>query len=553
MPNLIAENERVNGHLTNAKFAVGDATELELPAGSVDVLFSNWLLMYLGDEEVSSLATRALSWVVPGGVVFFRESCFRQSGDKQRAKNPTHYRDPREYFRLFDDARGVAADGVTKVRFELVTCRCVDTYVRLKQNQNQLCWKWRVVRVEEEGDGTAAAGAAVDDESSSSKGSTPVDAPATPSRRTPSASSLGHASTSSSCAGTPRHFLDAEQYSAHSIARYERVFGRGFVTSGGEASTRALLLMFSPALQQKKQKLKDEKVAGNNPFVLDIGSGLGGAAAILAADYNCRVRGIDLSVNMVSEKVFFEFLKRSTRKRKKTHLFSLLSFFHSQNQNSNQVLSAMDRHNAAAAAEDGGASAKAAAALARFEVGDATRVELEPQSFDAVHSRDTLLHIEDKALVLRKAFDALRPGGMILLTDYLKAPSDEEESSSGGEEASGSAAAPASAPSETTEPDSTLEFSTYVSKRGYHLWDLPTYSAALQETGFADVVAEDRTGAFEACLKSELEKAEADREAFVRDFSEEDFEEVVGAWRAKLTRVAKGQQRWGLFVARKPL
>ena len=96
-------------------------------------------------------------------------------------------------------------------------------------------------------------------------------------------------------------------------------------------------------------------------------------------------------------------------------------------------------------------------------------------------------------------------------------------------------------------------FSTYVSKRGYHLWDLPTYSAALQETGFADVVAEDRTGAFEACLKSELEKAEADREAFVRDFSEEDFEEVVGAWRAKLTRVAKGQQRWGLFVARKPL
>ena len=27
-----------------------------------------------------------------GGVVFFRESCFRQSGDKQRRTNPTHYR-----------------------------------------------------------------------------------------------------------------------------------------------------------------------------------------------------------------------------------------------------------------------------------------------------------------------------------------------------------------------------------------------------------------------------------------------------------------------------
>ena len=26
------------------------------------------------------------------GIVFFRESCFRQSGDKARKSNPTHYR-----------------------------------------------------------------------------------------------------------------------------------------------------------------------------------------------------------------------------------------------------------------------------------------------------------------------------------------------------------------------------------------------------------------------------------------------------------------------------
>lgn len=516
MPNLIAENERVNGHLRNAKFAVGDATELQLPAGSVDVLFSNWLLMYLGDAEVSSLAARALSWVVPGGVVFFRESCFRQSGDKKRAKNPTHYRDPREYFKLFDDARGTAADGTTRVRFELVTCRCVDTYVRLKQNQNQLCWKWKVVKVEEdENDAAAAAAVAGDTENSvpaptlssngSSKSSTPAAAPATPSRRTPSAASLASCST-------PRHFLDAEQYSAHSIARYERVFGRGFVTSGGEASTRALLPMLSPALQQQKKK-DGAAAASATPYVLDIGSGLGGAAAILAADYGCRVRGIDLSVNM--------------------------------------VLSAMDRHNAAVAAEDGGARARAAAALARFEVGDATKVELEDAIFDAVHSRDTLLHIEDKALVLKKAFSALRPGGMILLTDYLKAqPSREggegEEAAAASASAEDASAAPAASASET-------EFSEYVSKRGCHLWNLPTYSAALREAGFTEIVAEDRTRAFEACLASELERAAADRDAFIRDFSEADFDEVFGGWKAKLARVARGQQRWGLFVARKPL
>lgn len=30
--------------------------------------------------------------VVEDGTVFFRESCFRQSGDKARKNNPTHYR-----------------------------------------------------------------------------------------------------------------------------------------------------------------------------------------------------------------------------------------------------------------------------------------------------------------------------------------------------------------------------------------------------------------------------------------------------------------------------
>lgn len=30
--------------------------------------------------------------------------------------------------------------------FELVLCKSVDTYVRVKQNQNQVVWKWRKVR-----------------------------------------------------------------------------------------------------------------------------------------------------------------------------------------------------------------------------------------------------------------------------------------------------------------------------------------------------------------------------------------------------------------------
>jgi phosphoethanolamine N-methyltransferase len=69
--------------------------------------------------------------------------------------------------------------------FELVLCKSVDTYVRVKQNQNQVVWKWRKV--------------------------------------------VSDAAT----AASQRHFLDSQQYHSASIARYERVFGTGFVSPGG--------------------------------------------------------------------------------------------------------------------------------------------------------------------------------------------------------------------------------------------------------------------------------------------------------------------------------
>lgn len=59
----IEENRRLNGHNQNVEFRVGDVTELDLPEGSCDVIFTNWLLMYLGDKEVQDLANSMLRWV----------------------------------------------------------------------------------------------------------------------------------------------------------------------------------------------------------------------------------------------------------------------------------------------------------------------------------------------------------------------------------------------------------------------------------------------------------------------------------------------------------
>jgi phosphoethanolamine N-methyltransferase len=61
----IAENRRLHGALYAdvLRLAVEDVTCLQLPPASYDVVFTNWLLMYLSDEEVEDLAQRMLTWV----------------------------------------------------------------------------------------------------------------------------------------------------------------------------------------------------------------------------------------------------------------------------------------------------------------------------------------------------------------------------------------------------------------------------------------------------------------------------------------------------------
>jgi hypothetical protein len=51
------QNENINGHYKNVKFMCADVTspDLNFSEGSVDLIFSNWLLMYLSDKEVNRL------------------------------------------------------------------------------------------------------------------------------------------------------------------------------------------------------------------------------------------------------------------------------------------------------------------------------------------------------------------------------------------------------------------------------------------------------------------------------------------------------------------
>lgn len=440
----IEENRRRHGHLPHTDFSVADVTQLQLPRGSFDVVFSNWLLMYLSDEEVAALVHNAMDWLSEGGILFFRESCFRQSGDKSRTNNPTHYRNPRQYFKLVDEAEVVREDG-SLTHFELDLCKCVDTYVTVKKNQNQICWRWRKV-----------------------------------SRTDPREPLF-------------RSFLDQQQYSPESINRYEAVFGRGYVSTGGESTTREMVELLDLKKGQR---------------VLDIGCGIGGGDFFMADNYGVHVHALDLSVNMV-----MLALERAAGRA-----------------TSGGGAAAPNGAAAANGAAANGANVLTAVIPAQqvphdvtFEVSDAMTRDFPAASFDVVYSRDTLLHIQDKAKIFSRIFGWLKPGGRVLITDYARSDSDPSPG-----------------------------FAAYIKQRGYDLHPVKEYGRLLEAAGFVDVRAEDRTEQFVSCLTKELQRVEDDKEAFLGRFGQDGYDAIVGGWNDKLARAGDGEQRWGLFIAKKP-
>ncbi|KAG6625392.1 hypothetical protein CIPAW_16G093100 [Carya illinoinensis] len=233
---VIKKNESINGHHKNVKFMCADVTspDLKISDESVDLIFSNWLLMYLSDKEVQDLAQRMVKWLKVGGFLFFRESCFHQSGDSKRKYNPTHYREPRFYTKLFKECHMLDGSG-NSFELALVGCKCIGAYVRNKKNQNQICWTWQKVSSQDD---------------------------------------RGF-----------QQFLDNVQYKSSGILRYERVFGPGFVSTGGIDTTKEFV--------QKLELKPGQKV-------LDVGCGIGGGDFYMAENFNVEVVGIDLSINMVS-------------------------------------------------------------------------------------------------------------------------------------------------------------------------------------------------------------------------------------------------------------
>nr|XP_040031376.1 phosphoethanolamine methyltransferase [Gasterosteus aculeatus aculeatus] len=239
MDSFVQRNRQDNGHHSNATFLQADVTKLDLPRDSMDFVFSNWLLMYLSDEELKSFLEKVMGWLRPGGFLFFRESCNHRSGDNKRDFNPTCYRTEAQYSHLVSSLQVEESKGGPLFGFEIVLKKKVQAYVEMKNNPNQICWLLEKV---------------------------------------PRSTSTQNGFS------TFQQFLDNQQYTSRGILRYEKMFGSGYVSTGGPSTTKEFVDRLNLKPGQK---------------VLDVGCGIGGGDFYMAKTFGVAVLGIDLSENMV--------------------------------------------------------------------------------------------------------------------------------------------------------------------------------------------------------------------------------------------------------------
>lgn len=256
-----------------------------------------------------------------------------------------------------------------------------------------------------------------------------------------------------------QNFLDQNQYTETGILRYEKIFGRGFVSTGGLETTKEFVGLLDLKPGQK---------------VLDVGCGIGGSAFYMYKNYGVDVLAVDLSTNMI----------RIGQRR---------------------------------------AQEEKCADNVKFAIVDITTANYKPESFDVIYSRDTILHIADKETLFTNFLKWLKPGGQLLISDYNR-----------GEQ----------------EPSD--RFKAYVKQRNYQLITTKEYGKILEKVGFTQVKAEDKTEMFKGVLNRELNETKAIQDDFIKEFTQKDYDDIVGGWSSKLVRIADGDQKWGLFCGVKP-
>lgn len=239
MENFIEKNREINKNFTNIDYLAEDVMDLDLEDDDWDLVFSNWLYMYLDNDELTHFLRNTLAWLRPGGFMFCKESCLQQSGSKIRTINPTYYRDPLVYESLFASVTIPTEDGKAFYGFEKVFSKSVDTYIKMKNNDNQLVWLiQKVRRVHDTSDDFVSL----------------------------------------------RELKEEQKSEISRILSREELIGRGFIQTGGLDIAQMAAEMFS---LQEGQK------------VLDLNCGIGGFGVHVAKTYDVEVTASDISSSVI--------------------------------------------------------------------------------------------------------------------------------------------------------------------------------------------------------------------------------------------------------------
>jgi len=207
---------------------------------------------------------------------------------------------------------------------------------------------------------------------------------------------------------------ESGQYTESFNTALQHLWGDGFLSPGGPAEVSEML---------RDVDVKDQRV-------LDVGSGLGACAVLLATTYGAAsVLGVDVEAHLIDH--------------------------------------ATDR-----------AAAHGVGDRAEFRLIEPGPLPLDDDSFDVVFTKDAIVHIPDKAAFYAEVIRVLKPGGMVVGSDWLR----------GGD---------------NTATDRAREWLKFV-HLNFEMQDGQQMKAALEGAGFLDVRLNDRNEWYRTEIQSEL-------------------------------------------------
>jgi phosphoethanolamine N-methyltransferase len=158
---------------------------------------------------------------------------------------------------------------------------------------------------------------------------------------------------------------EAQRYTRRSILRSEQMYGRGFQSPNYPGAMDAFCALAGFSVDRRSER------------VLDVGSGLGGAAFHFATQFGAEVVGLDVAPAMVE----------LASERAAEHGFAGVTFVD----------------------------------------GDVRTVALETGAFDVVWTRDCMLYLPEKDGAWRRLHECLAPGGRLFVTDFCRGPDEGSE------------------------------------------------------------------------------------------------------------------------------